>query len=38
VLSNFDALEREELSDVVAAAESAVRTVVELGPASAMKD
>lgn len=36
VLSNFDAVEREELSGVVAAAVSAVRSVVELGPAAAM--
>jgi peptidyl-tRNA hydrolase len=36
VLSNFDPVEREELSDVVAAAVSAVRSVVELGPATAM--
>lgn len=36
VLSNFDAVEREELADVVSAAVSAVQSVVELGPAAAM--
>jgi PTH1 family peptidyl-tRNA hydrolase len=36
VLSDFDAVQRAELSDVIRAAAAAVRAIVEVGPAAAM--